>query len=523
MSQTVLEMSNNQPVAPAAARPLTSSALATPPAASSTSAASRAAKSGNGSGNNTTGILKAGSAAHQHHHNSHRATKRAGSTASSNSHNSTHSHTTHAHTHTHTAHSPGHSHDNDGRPKRVWKACERCRMKKTKCDGEFPCKRCKDDGLVCTAGTRKKTEYKQIPKGYAEVLENTQVALVATIHKLYAMVQSGQSWTLGEPELNERGQPVIHSIASKLGCIRPNNDPDLPFGSSIFPESDKDLNDLQSQLNDYHKQREAEQAAHPEPIAIKTEDMSLPTLPARKRLSVKAPVLMSASAPSANTLGFDNASASSPEDLENLSDMDDYRKNVFGRSNRAGSSVQSASTMSPQSLNFNDFESVATTNTSQADSLSATIPSPTVPTTQYANWMAQSGDSGMSHLNGMNGINVNAGSQQALEFQVRQRLAQQMQGTKATLQYLQTQPQQQQQQAFNQESPLTTMSMSTPIVGSNMTLLGPNPNFFTADMLQQGLFESNFGAIKPHIINTDAMLGGADPMIFDGGYDEPLM
>lgn len=51
------------------------------------------------------------------------------------------------------------------RHKRVWKACERCRMKKTKCDGEFPCKRCKDDGLVCTAGTRKKTEYKQLPRG----------------------------------------------------------------------------------------------------------------------------------------------------------------------------------------------------------------------------------------------------------------------------------------------------------------------------------------------------------------------
>src|SRR3954454_21668140 len=63
----------------------------------------------------------------------------------------------------------------DGRHKRVWKACERCRMKKTKvsyfstafssqktnlfqCDGESPCKRCKDDRLVCTAGSRKKTE-----------------------------------------------------------------------------------------------------------------------------------------------------------------------------------------------------------------------------------------------------------------------------------------------------------------------------------------------------------------------------
>jgi hypothetical protein len=53
----------------------------------------------------------------------------------------------------------------DGRHKRVWKACERCRMKKTKCDGESPCKRCKDDGLVCTAGSRKKAEFKQLPRG----------------------------------------------------------------------------------------------------------------------------------------------------------------------------------------------------------------------------------------------------------------------------------------------------------------------------------------------------------------------
>lgn len=37
---------------------------------------------------------------------------------------------------------------------------------KLQCDGEFPCKRCKDDGLVCTAGVRKKMEYKQLPKGY---------------------------------------------------------------------------------------------------------------------------------------------------------------------------------------------------------------------------------------------------------------------------------------------------------------------------------------------------------------------
>jgi hypothetical protein len=55
------------------------------------------------------------------------------------------------------------------RPGRTWKSCERCRMKKTKvrdssylydlrgllqCDGESPCKRCKDDRLACVAGKR---------------------------------------------------------------------------------------------------------------------------------------------------------------------------------------------------------------------------------------------------------------------------------------------------------------------------------------------------------------------------------
>ncbi|KAK8013742.1 hypothetical protein PG991_009335 [Apiospora marii] len=156
-------------------------------------------------------------------------------------------------------HSPLSPHSGSGmdRHKRVWKACERCRMKKTKCDGEFPCKRCKDDGLVCTAGTRKKMEYKQLPRGYAEVLENTQFALMATVHKLYAMVRSSQQWDLGEPEFNDRGQPVIHDIATKLGCIRPNADADLP-PHSVFPEDEAGLAKLAAELEVQQKERESQ-------------------------------------------------------------------------------------------------------------------------------------------------------------------------------------------------------------------------------------------------------------------------
>lgn len=50
-----------------------------------------------------------------------------------------------------------------------------------KCDGEFPCKRCKDDGLICTAGVRKKVEYKQLPRGYALGLPPSHLTTTLTL------------------------------------------------------------------------------------------------------------------------------------------------------------------------------------------------------------------------------------------------------------------------------------------------------------------------------------------------------
>jgi hypothetical protein len=57
------------------------------------------------------------------------------------------------------------------------------------------------------------------------------------------MVRNGESWDLGEPELNDRGLPVIHNIAEKLGCIRPS--PDMP---QSFPEDAEEFAELQRQL-----------------------------------------------------------------------------------------------------------------------------------------------------------------------------------------------------------------------------------------------------------------------------------
>jgi hypothetical protein len=73
------------------------------------------------------------------------------------------------------------------------------------------------------------------------------LTLIATMHKLYSMVRNSQPWELGQPELNERGQPVIHNIAQKLGLIRPNADMDLPV-HSVLPEDEAGLAELARQL-----------------------------------------------------------------------------------------------------------------------------------------------------------------------------------------------------------------------------------------------------------------------------------
>lgn len=289
-------------------------------------------------------------------------------------------------------------------------------MKKTKCDGEFPCKRCKDDGLVCTAGTRKKTEYKQIPRGYAEVLENTQYALIATVHKLYAMVRNGQSWELGEPELNDRGQPIIHNIATKLGCIRPNADADLP-PHSVFPEDEAGLTKLAAELEVQQLDRERE---------AQTVEMKCETETSCARTE------------RASSSEFDHS------DFEY-----DHRK-VF-----MSTQSQNLQTLSPQSFvsSYSDFEPNSIHSDSDPSSLFA-VQSPTAPTS-YPTW----------HINRPPSMNA------------------------------------------------------TPHYATHMDLNDVN---MAEIMLHQGLVESEFGTIKPHMINVpnqEVMLGVGDPMIAYSGYN----
>jgi len=250
---------------------------------------------------------------------------------------------------------------------------------------------------------------------YAEVLENTQFALIATVHKLYAMVRSGQQWDLGEPELNDRGQPVIHDISSKLGCIRPNSDIDLPV-HSVFPEDEAGLAELSRQLEE--QQADMEMHSGKETYeSNKTEGES---------------------AASDQT---DRASSSELDHSDYEQEIRDYRKEAFG-----GNPM----TLSPQSFtSYNEFESVPT----EMDP-SVMFPPQTAALPTYSAW-----------------------------------------------------------------------TMRRP------TSLEITPDFLrhtgltNVDMLSQGLLESEFGTLKPHVLscpNPEVMMGMGDPMIYSG-YDGESM
>ncbi|KAJ5594516.1 uncharacterized protein N7459_000724 [Penicillium hispanicum] len=111
-----------------------------------------------------------------------------------------------------------HSHADNMR-KRVCKACDRCRLKKSKCDGANPCSRCRADNAICVFGERKKAHDKVYPKGYVEMLEQQQAWLVNGLQELYRRTTEGEGWPgdLLKPEPN--GHPLTHDLLTRLGAL----------------------------------------------------------------------------------------------------------------------------------------------------------------------------------------------------------------------------------------------------------------------------------------------------------------
>ncbi|KAH8200083.1 hypothetical protein TruAng_005751 [Truncatella angustata] len=245
---------------------------------------------------------------------------------------------------------------------------------------------------------------------YAEVLENTQLALIATVHKLYAMMRNGQQWDLAEPELNDRGQPIIHNIATLLGCIRPNADADLP-PHTVFPEDEGGLAKLAAELEVHQQDSNM--------VPIKSETDST----------------------------YNRTERASSSELDHSDFEQDYRKTMM--------SSQNLQTLSPQSFtSYNDFDT-NTVPTEMDPSAMFPVQTTTNPAA-FPSW-------NIARPTSMGGI-----------------------------------PPQ-----FMQQMDLNMADI----------------------MLSQGLVESEFGTLKPHILNCpnpEVMLGVGDPMIYSGYSIDPL-
>ncbi|OBA20967.1 hypothetical protein METBIDRAFT_11563 [Metschnikowia bicuspidata var. bicuspidata NRRL YB-4993] len=75
------------------------------------------------------------------------------------------------------------------RKKRVGKACDLCRIKKTKCDGKKPCTRCVADNQLCAFSEKRKPKEKAHPAGYIELLEARIDFLTRSLQKVITMAE----------------------------------------------------------------------------------------------------------------------------------------------------------------------------------------------------------------------------------------------------------------------------------------------------------------------------------------------
>lgn len=97
--------------------------------------------------------------------------------------------------------------------KRVGKACDSCRIKKTKCDGKKPCSRCIADNKLCAFTEKKKQKEKTHPSGYIDLLETRMDLLTKSLEKIVLMAEPHLPFLL---DLMARARADHHTQMSQI-------------------------------------------------------------------------------------------------------------------------------------------------------------------------------------------------------------------------------------------------------------------------------------------------------------------
>ncbi|KAK9242112.1 hypothetical protein V1506DRAFT_548541 [Lipomyces tetrasporus] len=100
-----------------------------------------------------------------------------------------------------------------GKRDRVGRACDACRIKKSKCDGSKPCFRCVSDDKVCVFRDRKRSTDKLYSGNYVDLLHSRIEVLQVGIELLVQRINRGDTITY---LLDDKGKISINRILDSL-------------------------------------------------------------------------------------------------------------------------------------------------------------------------------------------------------------------------------------------------------------------------------------------------------------------
>jgi len=123
-------------------------------------------------------------------------------------------------------------------PKRTPKACDRCRLKKTRCSaGRGACTKCKTDGVVCaTSSQSRRVDTKlQNPK-YIQMVETQRDLLVRALQKIRQQGGCGQSAVIDVNSIFEELNLIQKRLPNYMCDSRDNSTTIHTMGTNSTPE-----------------------------------------------------------------------------------------------------------------------------------------------------------------------------------------------------------------------------------------------------------------------------------------------